>query len=75
MANLKKELPIRLSICFLCILWFYFVILVISRFDFEGGVWVLIAQDPGHCILVTIIDLHIGKIAWCQPYHSFTGRI
>ena len=30
-----------------------FVILVISRFGFEGGVWVLIAPVPGHSILVS----------------------
>ena len=26
-----------------------------SRFGFEGGIWVLIAPVPGHCILVTLI--------------------
>ena len=30
-----------------------FLVLVISHFDFEGGVWVLITSVPGHCILVT----------------------
>ena len=30
-----------------------FVILVISRFSFEGGLWFLIATVHGHCILVT----------------------
>ena len=29
------------------------VILVISRFGFEGGVWFLIAAVPVHCILAT----------------------
>ena len=33
----------------------FFVILVISRFGFEGGIWVLIAPVCGHCILVTFI--------------------
>ena len=28
----------------------------ISRFGFEGGIWVLIAPVPGHCILVTITE-------------------
>ena len=31
----------------------FFVILVISRFSFEGSIWVLIAPVPGHCLLVT----------------------
>ena len=31
-----------------------FVILVISRSGFEGGIWVLIAPVHGHCILVTV---------------------
>ena len=35
----------------------YFVILVISRFGFEGWVWVLIASVPGLCILFTIVSL------------------
>ena len=30
-----------------------FVILVVSRFGFDGGIWVLIAAVPGHCMLVT----------------------
>ena len=45
-----KELPIRLTICAHCILT---VILVISRFGFEGGICVLVASVPGHCILVS----------------------
>ena len=31
------------------------LILVISRFGFEGGIWVLIAPVPSRCILVTFI--------------------
>ena len=31
----------------------YFVILVISRFGFEDGVWFRNASFAGHCILVT----------------------
>ena len=30
---------------------------VISRFDFEGGIWVLIAAVPGFCILDISLDL------------------
>ena len=36
-----------------------FVILVISRFGFEAGIWVLIAPVPGHCLLVTLIEIYI----------------
>ena len=32
-----------------------FVILVISRFDFEGWIWVLIAPGPDLCILLTFV--------------------
>ena len=31
----------------------YLLFLVISRFGFEGGIWVLIALVLGHCIPVT----------------------
>ena len=47
---LEKKLLTRLTICSLYILT---VILVISRFGFEGWIWVLIALVPGHCIFVT----------------------
>ena len=32
-----------------------FVILVISRFGFEGRIWVLIAPVPGHCLLFNVM--------------------
>ena len=42
-----KELPIRLTICSLCIL-------TICNFSyFVGRIRILIASVPGHCILVT----------------------
>ena len=44
---------IRLTICSLCILNI-FSILVISRFGFEEGFRVLFAAVPGHCILVAL---------------------
>ena len=47
-----KELLTRLTICSLCI--FTIVILVISRFYFEGWIWVLIASVPCLCILFTL---------------------
>ena len=37
-----------------------FIILVISRFGFKGGIWVLIAPVPGHCMLVT--SIHVGVL-------------
>ena len=36
-----------------------FVSLVISRFGFEGWIWVLIASVPDLCILFTFISLHV----------------
>ena len=45
-----KELPTRMTIYSLCSCNFSF-----SRFGFEGGIWVLIAPVPGHCILVTFL--------------------
>ena len=36
--------------------FYLFVILVISRFDFEGWIWVLIASVPDFCILFTFIN-------------------
>ena len=39
------------KLLFLCIL--PFIILVISRFGFEGWIWVLIASVPDLCILFT----------------------
>ena len=49
----EKELPTQLAVCSHCI-WL-FVILVISRFGFEGGVWFLIASVPVNCLLVTLL--------------------
>ena len=43
-----KGLLTRLTICSLCIFTIY---LVISRFGFEGWIWVLIASVPGLCVL------------------------
>ena len=45
-----KEPLTRLTIFSLCI--FIFVILFISRFGFEGGIWVPIAPVPGYCMLL-----------------------
>ena len=43
----------------------YFVISVISRFDFEGWNWVLMGSVPGICILFTFI---IFNIFYAMPY-------
>ena len=37
-------------------LHFDYVILAFSRFDYEGGIWVLIAPILGHCILFTFCN-------------------
>ena len=37
----------------LSLFFLLFVILVISRFGFKRGIWVLIPSVPGHCILIT----------------------
>ena len=47
MSSFWKGLLYRLTVCSLTI--------CIFRFGFEGGVWVLISQVPGHCILVTCV--------------------
>ena len=48
----KAEVPFWFSVaCF----WL-FVILVISRFGFEGWIWALIASSPDVCIFFTFID-------------------
>ena len=56
-----KELLTRLAICSPCILTF--VILVISRFGFEGWLWVLIALPTFYfyicCIMKKLCFLHI----------------
>ena len=35
---------------------FYFVILVISHFGFEGWIWVLINPVPDHCVFITFTN-------------------
>ena len=49
MATYGKYLQTRLTICSLCILTI--LILVISRFGFDGWIWVLVASVPDLCIL------------------------
>ena len=46
-----KELPARLTYL-LYFVYCRFLILVISRFGFVGRIWVLIANVPGHCLIV-----------------------
>ena len=52
-------------------LYFDFVILVISSFGFKGGIWVLIAPVPGHCILVT----HIARLVPPSAIHHLSSRV
>ena len=52
-----EKLLSRLTICSLCVLTIILgVILVISRFGFEGWVWVMIASVPDLCIPFTFIQ-------------------
>ena len=51
-----KQLLTRFTICSFCILTI--VILVISRFGFEGWIWVLIASVPDMCIRFSLLDTH-----------------
>ena len=44
-------------------LYFDFLNFVISRLGFEGGVWVLIAPVPVHCLLFTSIN---GPVTFFQ---------
>ena len=50
-----KYLLTQLTICSLCF-FLLFVILVISRFGFEGWIWVLIVSVPDLCICFTLIS-------------------
>ena len=52
-----KWLLTRLTKCSLCILTI--CILVVSRFGFEGWIWVLFAPVPGLCIVFTFM---MGKV-------------
>ena len=54
-----KELPTLLIICSHTILTIF--ISYISRFGFEGGIWVLIAQVPGHCTFVTFFQCFVKR--------------
>ena len=56
MANFLERAALSVDHMFFMSL--LFVILVISRYGFEGGIWVLITPVPGHCILVTFRNLH-----------------
>ena len=35
-----------------------FIIVVISRFSFEGWIWVLVASVPDLCILFTFMEIY-----------------
>ena len=37
--------------------------LVVSRFDFEGWNWVLIASVPGFCVQFAFINFYMKKIS------------
>ena len=52
----------RLTICSLCS-FLFFVILVISRFCFEGLIWVLLASVPDICIFFLHLPIFCGCTA------------
>ena len=52
----EKRLLTRLTICSLCSLPTVFVISVISRFGFEGGIWDLISPVLGQCTRVSFVQ-------------------
>ena len=56
----------RLTIFSLCILTI--VILVISRFGFEGWIWIPIASVPDLCILFTFIIFTYMKACICNDF-------
>ena len=33
--------------------------IILECFGFDGGIWVLVAPVPGHCILVTLMHIPI----------------
>ena len=43
------------------------VILVTSRFGFEGGTLVLIASVPGHCLLFTFDKFAVNRSSSLAP--------
>ena len=57
MRKEKKLGAVHSFVTWPCVLIVFclFVILVISRFGFDGGVWFLIAPVLIHCLLVTFI--------------------
>ena len=49
-----------------------FVMLVVSCFGFECGIWDLIAPVPGHCILVTFSRPYLLKARNINLAHYFS---
>ena len=56
-----------------------FVVLVVSRFGFEGGILILNAPVPGHCILVTsIVHKEVSRLIcklYCIVFVSWAGGL
>ena len=57
------------------ILLYIFDILLISRFGFEGWIWVLIASVPDICILFTYQFLHIFRFILRYRTTSFKSKV
>ena len=50
-----KQLPARSAICSHCLLSICYIYLVIYRFGFKSGIWLLIALFTFHCFSITFI--------------------
>ena len=46
----------------------------ISRFGLEGGIWVLSTLVPGHCILVTFIQV-LSRLLMLWPHLCYCNQI
>ena len=57
-----------LTTCSLCLLTI--CVFVISRFGFEGWIWVLIASVPGLCILLTFIMTGVVVLRTLQNMYN-----
>ena len=61
MVAFGKELLTPLIVCFLCITCIYICNFVVSYFDFESGISVLIAPLPGRCLHFTLENVSSAK--------------
>ena len=52
----------------MCSLYNVYLFLVDSRFGFEGRIWALIVQVPGHCLHVafTVFTIYMSLYMYCD---------